>query len=168
MFKAIVMDIWHTNYKKLNENNTRVRAELEKLEQDRLKVFELHRAGKYSDNEFLEQKNILNDKVYKKQRLLEDNHIEEFNMEEALDYCFRFVRETSKVWLRLKKQNYNRLMRFQKQIFPERITFDGEKFGTTKLGLVYKMNKENGTNKSQLVRVLVIEPVRFLILQRYF
>ncbi len=150
-FRAIVMDIWQNNYKKLNESNVRVRAELDKLEQDRLKIFEFHRAGKYSDDEFLEQKDFITQKVRQKQRLLEESHLEEFNMEEALDHCFKFVRETTKNWLRFKEHNYNYLMRFQKQIFPEKITFNGEKFGTTELSLVYKLNKENGANKSNLV-----------------
>jgi len=90
--------------------------------------------------------------------LLKDNRIEEFDMEEALDYCFRFVGETAKTWLRLKDKNYSHLIRFQKQIFPEKLSFDGKKFGTADLGLVYKLNQENGDDKSKLVSLLEIEP----------
>ena len=157
LFKAIVVDIWQNNYKKLNENNKRVRIELEQFEQERLKIFDMHRAVKYTDDEFIEQKQIINNKIYEKQRLIEDNHIIEFNMEEALSHCFNFVRETSKTWIRLKNTNYDHLVRFQNQIFPEKIIFDGEKFGTTKLGLVYKLNKENEDNKSGLVTPQRIE-----------
>jgi len=153
IFKAIVLDIWQTNYKKLDEKNARVRSEIEKLEQERQKIFDLHRIGKYSDEEFLEQKEITNQKMYAKRRLIQDNHIEEFNMEEALNHCFNFVKETAKNWVRFKKTNYDYTMRFQKQIFPEKLTFDGKKFGNTKLGLVYKLNQENGSNKSQLVSI---------------
>jgi len=42
-------------------------------------------------------------------------------------------------------------MRFQKQIFPEKITFDGGKFGTDNLSLIYKMNQQTGADKSKLV-----------------
>jgi hypothetical protein len=49
-------------------------------------------------------------------------------------------------------------MRFQKQIFPEKITFNGEKFGTTKLDIFYKLNQEVGADKSALVSLLEIEP----------
>lgn len=157
MFKAIVMDIWQNNYKKLDENNARVRVELEKLEKDRQKVFDMHRASKYSDTEFAEQKEIVNQSIYHKRQLIQDNHLEEFDMEEALSYCFKFVRETSKNWIKYKKENYERLMRFQNQIFPEKITFNGEKFGTTALSIIYKMNQENGANKSQLVTLQSLE-----------
>ncbi len=153
IFKAIVMDIWESNYKKMDENNAKIRVEIERVEQERLKVFELHRTGKYSDDEFLEQKEIANKKIHAKRQLLQDNHIEEFNMEEALSHCFNFVRETSSNWVRFKKTNYARAMQFQKQIFPEKITFDGKKFGTTELSFVYKMNQEIGADKSKLVSV---------------
>ena len=158
MFKAIVVDIWQTNYKKLDENNSRIRTEIDKIENDRQKIFDLHRIGKYSDDEFLEQKEIINKKMYAKRQLLQDNHIEEFDMEEALNYCFKFVRETSKNWVRFKKNNYSHAIRFQKQIFPEKITFDGKKFGNTKLALVYKINEQTGANKSQMVTLPGIEP----------
>jgi hypothetical protein len=39
---------------KKDENNAKVRAEIGKLEQERQRIFELHRIGKYSDEEFLE------------------------------------------------------------------------------------------------------------------
>jgi site-specific DNA recombinase len=157
MFKVIVLDIWQNNYKKLDENNVKVRSQITRLEQDRQKVFDMHREGKYSDDEFTEQKSLINQTITEKQLLLQDNFIEGFNMEEALDHCFQFIRETAKTWLRLKEKNYDRLMRFQKQVFPEKITFDGEKFGTTNLSLIYKINKENGSNKSQMVTLQRIE-----------
>ncbi len=159
IFKAIVMDIWHSNYKNLNENNVRVRNELDKMEGDRIKVFELHRAGKYTDSEFLEQKDILNKKIGEKQKLLQENYIAEFNMEEALDYCFRFVKQTSENWVRFRDGNYQHLIRFQNQIFPSKIDFDGKKFGTNELSLVYKINQESGQDLSHVVDPSGIEPL---------
>ncbi|MFZ3020300.1 MAG: recombinase family protein [Minisyncoccia bacterium] len=157
LFKAIVIDIWQSNYKKLDENNERIRTEIKQLEVERQRVFDLHRFGKYSDEEFQEQKNFVNQNIYQKQHLLQDNQIEEFNMEEALDHCFKFVRETAKTWIKLKNTNYEHLVRFQNQIFPEKITFNGEKFGTDKLSLVYNINKETAGKKSDLVTLQRIE-----------
>ena len=93
-----------------------------------------------------------------KRQLLQDNHIEEFNMEEALNYCFNFIRETAKTWERLKNKNYNLTVKFQNQIFPEKLTFDGEKFGTNKLSIIYKINQQSGAEKSQLVCLSGFEP----------
>ncbi len=155
LFKAIVIDIWQSNYKKLDSENVRVRSEIDKLEQERQKVFDFHRAGKYSDDEFEEQKEIINATINKKHLLIQENRVEEFNMEEALDYCFNFVRTTSKTWLEL---DYQSKLRFQKLVCKEKIQFDGKKFGTARLSSVYKINKEYGENKSDLVALRGIEP----------
>ena len=77
-------------------------------------------------------------------------------MEEALDFCFRFVSESDKTWIELADLPLHRF-RFQKQLFPEKISFDGEKFGTAKLSPILRLNQENGANKSQLVSPLYLE-----------
>ena len=74
----------------------------------------------------------------------------EFNMDEALEYCFNFVRNTAITWKELKEDPSARLC-FQKLIFTGNIKFSGETFGTTDLSLVYKLNQENVTDKSQLI-----------------
>lgn len=159
VFKAIMIDIWKKNYKKFSENSRKITREIESLEQERTKIFDLHRSQIYSDEEFLEQKRVINEKIYHKRQLLQDNYIEEFDMEEALNYCFRFVGESAKVWERMKKARPEQLMRFQKQIFPENITFDGEKFGTKKVSLIYKLNKEFGDDNDNLVTLRGFEPL---------
>jgi site-specific DNA recombinase len=147
-FRAIMLDIWQSNFKKFDELNGKVRKEIEKLEQERQEVFNLHRRGIYDDEELLEQKNIVNQKLREKTQLLVDNRIEEFNMDEALEYCFGFVRDTAATWLRLKHEPR---LRFQKNISPEKWTFDGKKFGTTKLAKIYALKEEYGGQKSNLV-----------------
>lgn len=160
VFKEIVRDVWQSNYRKLDSENAGIRKEIEVLEVERQRIFDFHRSGKYTDGEFLDQKDLVNMKIQEKKFLLEEKRIEEFNMDEALDYTFRFVRESGKTWKELVDLPSHRA-RFQKQVFPEKITFDGEKFGTTKMSLVYKLNKENSGKKSDLVTLRGIEP-RFL------
>jgi hypothetical protein len=155
-FRAIMLDIWQSNYKKFDEMNGTVRKEIEKLEQERQEVFNLHRKGVYDDDELLEQKNIVNQKIREKTQLLMDNRIEEFNMDEALTYCFNFVRDTAKTWLRLK---YEPKMRFQRNISPEKWTFDGKEFGTTKLAKIYALKQEYDGKKSNLVEERGVEPL---------
>jgi hypothetical protein len=150
LFKAIVVDAWQSNYKLLDSDNARIRKELTVLEAERQRIFDMHRAGKYNDDEFLEQKNLVLEKIRQKKSLLDEKRLEEFNMEEALDYCFRFVRESAKTWLELKELPSHRL-RFQNQVFPEKVTYNGKKFGTTKTAMIYKLNQENGDEKNTLV-----------------
>ena len=156
LFKSVMIDIWQSNYKKFDEDNVRTRRDIDGLEQERQKVFDLHRTGVYNDNDFLEQKNVINQKIMEKSQLLHDSRIEEFNMEEALDYCFQFVRNTAETWLRLKK--YENRIRFQNNIFAEKISFDGKKFGNTKLSRIYDLNREYNGKKSHLVTPSGFEP----------
>ncbi len=156
-FKAVVMDVWQQNYKKLDIENVRVRREIETLEIERQRVFDLHREGVYTDEEFMEQKDRINTLVRQKKNLLDDKRVEEFNMEDALNYCFEFVRDSAQTWRELEAYPALRA-RFQKLVFPENIVFDGSRFGTSKTSLIYKLNEANGSDSSKLVTPRGIEP----------
>jgi site-specific DNA recombinase len=155
LFKAVVLDIWQSNYKKLDEQNARIRGELALLETERQKVFDFHRSGRYSDYEFLEQKNKINQSINQKHLLIQESRVEEFDMEAALDYCFGYVRATAKTWL---EADYPARLRFQKLVCKEKINFDGQKFGTAKLSQVYKINQESQGKKSKVVALPGIGP----------
>ncbi len=157
VFKAIVIDIWKSNCKNFNNQNQELRKEIDDLETRKQRVFELHQFGTYTDNEFLVQKNILSKKIAEKESLIHESRSEEFNMEEALEYCFGFVRNTAKTWLDLEKEPEKRL-RFQKLIFEENIEFSGEKFGTTKLTPIYSVYQEYLRDPSTMVTLRGIEP----------
>ena len=46
-----------------------------------------------------------------------------------------------------------RRVRFQKSIFPENVAFDGKKFGTAKMSLVYELNQTCDADSSKLVNI---------------
>ncbi|MEK7634929.1 MAG: recombinase family protein [Patescibacteria group bacterium] len=156
VFKEIIRDVWQSNYKKLDSDNIKIRKEIEVLEGERQRIFDFHRDGKYSDSEFLEQKDLVNMNIQQKKLLLEDKRVEEFSMDEALDSTFRLVGNSAKTWKELENLPVYRA-RFQKQAFPEKLTFDGEKFGTTKMSPILKLNEEYDGKKSNLVTPQRIE-----------
>jgi hypothetical protein len=125
----------------------------------------MHRAGTYSDSEFKEQKAHINQRIEEKKSYLEEKRIEEFSMETALDFCFELVRDSGKTWKELLKKPEYRL-RFQKMIFPQKVTFNGEKFGTGKMSLVFEMNQSFGADSSNLVHPKIKPSTRlgFIIL----
>lgn len=156
LFKAIVLDIWKNNYKEIDKENANIHREITTLENERQKIFDFHRLGKYTDDDFIEQKNIISQKIAQKRLLLQDKWEEEFEMETVLDYCFSYVRNTSKAWI---EANYKNKLRFQNLIFKNRIEFDGEKFGTADLKLIYKINQQSPADKSSMVASRGIEPL---------
>ncbi|MCX6755184.1 MAG: recombinase family protein [Candidatus Nomurabacteria bacterium] len=155
-FKAIVIDIWKNNYKGFDEENKILRKEIEELEIKRQRIFELHQTKVYDDTDFLAQKNIICKKIAQKESMIHDKRVDEFNMEEALDFCFDTVRNTANTWLKCEKEPEERL-RFQNFIFEENIQFSGSKFGTTKLTPIYSMYQEFLLNPSSLVTLQRIE-----------
>ena len=62
------------------------------------RFFDLHRSGVYNDNKDLEQKNMVNPEDTRKGKssYVNENRVEEFDMDEALTYCFQFVRASAK------------------------------------------------------------------------
>lgn len=156
LFKAVVLDIWKNNYKTMDMENAKIRRDITALEAERQKVFDFHRAGKYTDDDFLEQKNKINDTINQKHSLIQEKREEEFEMEEMLDYCFSYIRTTAKSWI---KADYATKLRLQKLVFAGSINYDGEKFGTPDLRLVYKINQHFRADKSSLVALRGIEPL---------
>ena len=158
LFKAIVLDIWKNNFKNYDEQNGRVRKEMERLESQRQKIFDLHRDGIYSNQEFVEQKNLLSKQISAKSLLIQNTTDKSFNMDEALTYCFNFVRDTAGSWQSYKDDLEKRL-RFQKFIFEDIVPFSGEKFGTAKLTPIYSIYQDYLTNPSSLVDPSGLEPL---------
>ena len=56
----------------------------------------------------------------------------------------------SMTWVVLKDHPVYRT-RFQNQVFPEKVGFNGKKFGTKKMSLVYELNQPNADKNSDLV-----------------
>ena len=71
-------------------------------------------------------------------------------MEKALNYCFHFIRNASKVWMDLA-DDYEDRINLQHLIFAKPLTFDGDSFGTPELSLVFAQKKTSPDEKSFLV-----------------
>ncbi len=157
MLKAVIVDIWKTKYKKLDEVNVDSRRKLEVLELERQKVFNHHRAGTYTDDDFIQQKSLINRQIDAENQLLMERRVEEFNMEEALEYCFNFVRNVGDKWIAMENDYASRI-RFQNLILKEKLEFDGEKFGTPKLSLIFAIKKTHHMDEPSLVTPRGVEP----------
>lgn len=156
LFKAVVLDIWKKNYKRIDEENAKIGRQITLLTHERQKIFDFHRSGKYSDEDFSEQEKLIKEKIGQKRLLMREKWEEEFNMEEVLEYCFSYVRNTARAWV---NADYQEKIRFQKMVFTGNIQFDGEKFGTAELSLVYKINQASQPDLSNLVAPRGVEPL---------
>jgi len=156
-FKAIVIDIWKNNCKGFNNQNEALRKEIKELENSKQHIFDLHQSGVYDDTDFTTQKNIVCKKIAQKESLIHDKRIQEFNMEEALEFCFDTVRNSARSWVEYEKEPEKRI-RFQNFIFEENLPYAENKFGTAKLTPIYSVYQQYLVNPSNLVRPVGIEP----------
>ena len=156
LFKAIVLDIWKNNYKKIDEENIQINKQITVLTNERQKVFDFHLAGEYTTDEFEEQKKLINERISQKRLLIREKWDEEFEMEEVLEFCFSYVRNTAKAWI---EADYKTKLRLQKLVFAGRVNFDGEKLGTAEFRQVYGINQAYQTDKSSLVAPRGVEPL---------
>lgn len=157
LFKAIVLDIWQNNFKNFDTENAKIRKAIESLERERQEIFTFHRSGVYSDQEFVEQKAIVMKKIADKKAQIVVVSKQEFNMDEALEYCFSFIRNTAQTWINYEKKPEKRL-RFQKLIFEGNIPYAEKKFGTTQLSCIYDLYQSYRADPSMLVTPRGIEP----------
>lgn len=156
-FKSIVLDIWKNNFKNFDNQNEKIRKEMRKLEEQRQHVFESHRKGLYTNEEFTEQNAVIKAQLKEKASMIVETTDTSFDMDEALEYCFNFVRNTAETWKCLADRPESQL-RFQNLIFEKNLEFLNEKFGNGELTPIYKIYQSYLTDKSQLVTLQGIEP----------
>ena len=155
LFKEIVLDLWKKNFKQMDNVGNQLRREIQVLTHERQKVFEYHRAGKYTDDEFLEQKNAINRQIDEKTRLLNEQHVEELDMDSALEHCFWTIRHATKIWM---EPNYSQKIQLQNAIFTNPIPFDGKRFGTSDLSIIYELGLVSPVSKTSLVAYTGLTP----------
>lgn len=156
LFKMIVLDEWKNNYKKIDEENAKINREISVMESDRQRIFEFHRSGKYTDEDFEEQRKLVSRRIEEKRNLIKAKWDEEFEMEEVLEYCFSYIRNIGKHWI---KAEYPEKISLQKLILAGRIEFDGEQLGTADLRQIYAINQAYQLDKSSLVVPRGVEPL---------
>jgi len=148
--KETVIDFWKNDTQIFADQKKKISREISILELEKQKVFESHRKGTYTDEEFLVQKRLLNAQIEQKRSLLEKAVIPEINMEEALEICFRYARNTSQTW---READYPTKIQFQKLIFAGgKVDFDGNRFGTQQYSPIYEDIEDKTRTNSYLLK----------------
>lgn len=145
----ILLAYWKDAMWLRQEGSRELQREIEVLRAERERVFEFHRVGKYTDEEFAEQKKILNERLYAKQLLVERSLAgNEFDAQEAIAAFQWAAADASELWHTLK---YPLKVRFQKLLFREKVLFDGENFGTGSLSAIFALQKDFPIKLSTIV-----------------
>ncbi len=149
LFKAIVLDRWECVRADEVKERNRVETELVTLEKERDIIEGLKIKNVFDDATYQRRSAELTGRIDQKQAELEDTKIELCDdIEGCLEYCGFFVSNVSNLW---QDAGLDLKQRFQTIVFPDKIYFDGEKFGNTKTALIFNQLQQNPIQKSQVV-----------------
>jgi site-specific DNA recombinase len=125
---------------------------LDGLKLQRHKVFELHRNGIYSDEDFREQLHIIDSEIKQNSLRRSEETAGEGNLKTLLDRAIADMERPAGRWLELES-DYEARLRFQERMFEEMVLWDGQSFqatSNTTFRLLYRINEESHGDVSRL------------------
>jgi hypothetical protein len=97
---------------------------------------------------------------------------EEFDIEAVINFAIFALGDTSRFWI---EGSLDQKQRFQRVLFPEGVTFDGERFGTPATCLAFSYLRESLAGKGKFgvpyesrTRVAAVKEKRITVIQENF
>ena len=155
LFSAIVTDVWKEKTKETSRSNEDIKRAVERLKLDRQRIFDLHRKGVYSDEIFVDQKCVNDERIaHEEGKTMQEMHAG-VDLPVALEHCQKVVGNISKTW---KSAKYEVRQRIQRTVFRAPVPFDGMKFGTAQKSLIFELKWTPLDEESTLVGPGGFEP----------
>ena len=154
-FKAVILDVWESEYKKINQERQDRIKRIEGLKQEKLQLIEMKKRDLLPDDDFKEAFNKLNKDIDYQEANLTETKFEEFNLDEAIDYVFTYIKTLPENW---ERATFEQKIQLQGLVFPEKPSYDYIKFQTPKLSPILQTKRELALASSPLVPPRGIEP----------
>jgi DNA invertase Pin-like site-specific DNA recombinase len=149
LFARLVSDKWREIMRDSQHERGRIEREMESLRGERQRIFEFHRSGQYTDEEFREQREVVARRLLERQAALDRVDVSDFSLDAALRDCLRLTRETALLW---QQSTPGWRLRFQSLVFVGgEMRFDGIDFSNSPLTSIYQLNREFCTSPSTWV-----------------
>jgi DNA invertase Pin-like site-specific DNA recombinase len=149
-FCEVMRDLMREDERGKDGQRARLQSQIVALDREREEVFRLHRSGVYTDEDFREQKRLLDLKKHEKSRLFEEAAGMVGNLDVALARIRERFEDVAGTWMRLEP-SYSERLRFQRLIFSKAVPFDGEAFGTAETTCIYSAIRGFDGDKNCLV-----------------
>ena len=153
-FKAVICDVWHEEYGRINQDRKEQLKNIESLKEEKERLIEMKKKELLPDDDFKESFAKLRKKIDEAEASLSETKMEEFNRDEAIGYVFNFIKDIPEYW---KNATYEQKLKLQSLIFPEKPIYDHLKFQTPKLSPILQSKKDLANAKSLLVAPRRIE-----------
>jgi site-specific DNA recombinase len=146
LFRAIVLDVWRSKQTEVQKLRARleeiVREKRQRL--DRVEDAFLHEHS-IDRTTYERQRDLLRDQIGAAESELNDAVIEQLDVDGVLGFSEHVIENAATLWIHLA---LNEKQRLQQVLFPEGLTFDGEKFGTAATCLAFKRLEGGGAANS--------------------
>tara|TARA_Y100000310_G_C20593458_1_gene769297 strand:- start:535 stop:1362 length:828 start_codon:yes stop_codon:yes gene_type:complete len=155
-FKAVILDVWKKKYKELNSDRERLSGSIMDLEQEKLKLIDMKKKDLLDDDDFKEAFAVIKEDIKKKQVALAETQVEDFNVDEAVEYVFNFIGTLPSFW---QEANYEQKIQLQGLIFPEKPIYHYPGFATPQLSPIFAERQAFEEMKSSVVTPRGLEPL---------
>lgn len=147
-FKATILDVWENEYKRINHDQKERLKKIVALKEEKVKLIEMKKKELLPDDDFKEAFAKLRKEIDDREASLTETKLEEFNLDEAVDYVFEYIRSLPANW---QNATYEQKIKLQGLIFAEKPIYDYKKFQTPKLSPILAIKKELALTNSSLV-----------------
>ena len=135
LFEEIVLDVWKTKNQESFKEVQRLEKELKEVKIKKERIKELVIEGTFNDKDYKEETQKVNNDILVKQIELNENKIDADDSESCINFCKYFICNIADLW---RNADLDLKQRFQKMIFPEKISYKKGRFRTTKIALIFK------------------------------
>lgn len=155
-FEEVVMKVWKQKYQQVNEEYLQYEKKLDNLKTYKRNLIKKNTEGILPDKDFQEEFESINEQIDLMELAMNDSKMDMFELDAAIAYSKHFITDLPRQWFDLGIENKKR---FQMLLFPEGLPYLGNKrFGTAKLSVIFQINQELQTGKTNLVGPAGIEP----------
>ena len=158
LFKEVICDVWHKEYKKLNLNRTELEKKLQQLKDKKINYIDMKGRGLLDDNDFTDSLCLIKQNISDVEIDISKTQVEEFDVDVAVNYCFKLIKDIPQYW---QQADFDTKLKIQAMIFPEKPIYDYEKFRTPVLSCIFSTKNACRNDRRSLVGPRGIEP-RFL------
>lgn len=155
-FRSVVLDVWESKYKQASFGRDALLKKIEQLKQEKQRIVELAKKGIMEDDEAKIDIDTVKGKILEAEIQLGQISNENFDLKEAIDYCFEFLLNIPEYW---QKGTFQQKKTLQSSIFSKSPSYFYPKFETPQFSLIFAQKRDFTHVKSLLVARRGIEPL---------
>lgn len=157
LFKAIVLDVWKSQQAEASKTTQALRTRIDKIMERRNRLDEAFIYDRKIDNQTYQlQLGKLRENQALAQMELNEARVDELDIETVVNFAIEAMGDASRFWL---DATIDQKQRFQQVLFPEGLTFDGEKFGTAATCMAFSYLQQVSVGQSSLASRTGVEPL---------